>query len=57
MMNKILLGLMASMLLLPVVSFGQVTQQAPASWIAFQKEETAKRTAFFQQLKADRDAF
>ena len=52
-----ILGLIASILLLPVISFGQETPQAPASWIAFQKEQSDKRIAFFQQMKADRDAF
>jgi hypothetical protein len=56
-MTKIALGLMASMMLLPVISFAQLTQQPPASWVAFQNVEKAKRAAFFQQLEADRTAF
>jgi len=51
------LGLMASLMLLPVSSFAQTTPQAPASWVEFQKQESAKRIVFFQQMKADRDAF
>jgi hypothetical protein len=57
MMKKMTLVLMASLVLLPVISFAQTTPQAPASWVAFQKQERSKMTAFFQEMKADRDAF
>jgi hypothetical protein len=56
-MKKMTLALITSMILLPVLSFAQTTPQAPASWIAFQKQENAKRQAFYQQLKSDRDTF
>lgn len=56
-MKKIALGLIASLILLPVICFAQVMPQPPASWIAFQKQEKAKRDAFFQELNADRQAF
>ena len=56
-MRKILLGSIASLLLLPAASFAQTTPQPPASWVAFQKEESAKRVAFFEQMQADRKAF
>jgi hypothetical protein len=56
-MRKIPYGLMASLMLLPVISFGQTVPQAPAAWIAFQKQENIKRTAFFEEMKADREAF
>ena len=56
-MKKITLGLIASLVFLPVISFAQSNPQAPASWIAFQKEEHAKQSAFFQQLEAERTAF
>jgi len=51
------LGLIVSMMFMPAVSFAQSTPQAPASWIAFQQQENAKRSAFFKEMKADRDAF
>ena len=56
-MKKISLGLLACTLLLTSISFAQTIPQAPASWIAFQKEENAKRAAFFQEMRADREAF
>jgi hypothetical protein len=58
-MKRISLGLIASMLLLPAVSFAQLNTSTPppASWVAFQKEENAKRAAFFQQMETDRTAF
>jgi hypothetical protein len=56
-MKKISLGLIASMTLLSVISFAQTTPQPPASWIAFLKDESTKRAAFFQQMHADRQAF
>jgi hypothetical protein len=58
-MKKMALGLIASMVFLPVISFAQLnTNQAPpASWVAFQKQELAKKIAFFQQMEADRTAF
>ena len=57
MMKKLTFGLMALIIFLPLTSFAQSTPQPPASWIAFQKQESAKRQAFYQQMKADREAF
>ena len=56
-MNKMTLGLIASILLLPVISFAQATPQPPAAWVAFQKQENAKRAAFNAQMHADMQAF
>jgi hypothetical protein len=56
-MRKIFLGLIASLTLLPAASFAQTTPQPPASWVAFKQAEHAKQVAFFQQIKADREAF
>ena len=56
-MKKLSSALLASIILLPIVSFAQATPQAPASWIAFKQQESAKRIAFFKQMKEDRDAF
>ena len=56
-MKKILLGFFALILLLPLISFAQTSPQAPASWIAFQQEQNAKKAAFYKQLKADRETF
>ncbi len=50
-------GLIASLLLLPMTSFAQSIPQAPASWVAFQKQENAKRAAFYKQMKDDKEAF
>ncbi len=56
-MKKMSLALMASMMLLPVVSFAQAIPQPPASWVAFQQEEAAKQAAFNKQMKDEVDAF
>jgi len=60
-MKKISLALIVSLLLFPLISFAQSSSTTiptpPASWVAFQQQEHAKRIAFFNQLKADRDAF
>ena len=59
-MKKITCAMIASLILIPVISFAQSSQtpaQPPASWVAFMKQENVKRSAFFQQMKADRDAF
>ena len=60
---------MASLILLPVVTFAQTSTTTPstsssttmptppASWITFQQQENAKRATFFKQMKDDRDAF
>ena len=56
-MKKTTLALIASMILLPVISFGQVNPQPPAAWVAFQKEESVKRAAFYAQMKADMQTF
>lgn len=67
-MQKLALGLIASLLLLPIVSFAQTSPttnttssttmpKPPASWIAFQQQENVKRAAFFKQMQADRNAF
>ena len=56
-MKKTILGSIVAMALLSVAAMAQTTPQAPASWISFQQQENAKRAAFFQQMKADRDAF
>lgn len=56
-MKKITSLFIVSIILLPMLSFAQSTPQAPASWVAFQKQENAKRLAFFQEMKADREAF
>ena len=61
-MRKIALGLIVSMMLLPVASFAQTSAQTqlptpPASWVAFMKAENAKRIAFFKELKAEKEAF
>ncbi len=56
-MGKMTLGIIASILLLPVPSFAQTTPQPPASWVAFKQAEHTKQVAFFAQLKADRNAF
>jgi hypothetical protein len=56
-MKKMTLALIASMILLPVISFGQVNPTPPASWVAFQKQESAKRAVFYAQMKADMQTF
>jgi|GEM_PF-3551525 hypothetical protein len=56
-MNRLALGLIASIILLPVISFAQSAPQPPAAWVAFQKEESAKRAAFNAQMSADMKAF
>ena len=56
-MKKITLGLIASLLLLPVISFAQTLPPAPDSWVAFQKVERAKKVAFYKQMRADVDTF
>ena len=56
-MKKTVLGLVASTMLLPMISFAQTTPQPPAAWVAFQKEENAKRAAFNAQISADMKAF
>jgi len=56
-MKKMPLVFIASMLLLPVVSMAQSRPQPPPEWVAFQKQESAKRAAFNQQIKADTQAF
>jgi len=54
-MKKIILT--SSFLLLAGLSFAQTSTQPPAALVAFQQQETAKRQAFYQQMKQDRDAF
>ena len=44
-------------LLLASPVWAQSAPQPPASWVDFQQQENAKRAAFYQQLKADREAF
>ena len=56
-MRKIILGLIASMMFLPVISFAQALPQAPASWIAFQQQENAKKAIFNKQMRGEREAF
>ena len=56
-MKRTALGLIASIMLLPVTSFAQVTPQPPAAWVAFQKEESAKRAAFNAQMRAEMQNF
>jgi hypothetical protein len=58
-MQKIILGSALSLILLSTTAFAQTTPtpQPPDSWVAFQKDQAAKRAAFAQQMKADRDAF
>jgi hypothetical protein len=56
-MKRMFLALIASMMLLPAISFAETTPPAPAAWVTFQNEENAKKAAFFKQLKADMDAF
>ena len=60
-MKKISWGLIAALILLPVISFAQTNSQnmlkPPASWIAFQKKEHAKQAAFLKQIRAETDAF
>jgi hypothetical protein len=56
-MKRTILGLIASIMLLPVISFAQETPQPPAAWVAFQKEESAKRAAFNAQMSSDMRAF
>ncbi len=56
-MIKKSLVLIALILYFPVISQAQSSPQPPASWIEFQKAESAKRHAFFQEMKADRDNF
>ena len=55
-MRIIRLGLMASMVLFPLISLAQTAPQAPDSWKAFQKQEILKIDAFYNQMKADRAA-
>jgi hypothetical protein len=56
-MKKMTLALIATMTLLPVISFGQANPTPPAAWVAFQKAESVKRAAFNAQMKADMQAF
>jgi len=58
-MKRLAITFVILLLLCPNISFAQSSSipKPPASWIAFQQEENAKRTAFFKQMKADRDAF
>jgi len=68
-MKKISLGLIVSMMILPVFSFAQTDSPSslqtdtqtipkePASLVAFNKEEMAKRSALDKQIEADREAF
>ena len=60
-MRTISSGPMASLILLTSISFAQASDQAmlqpPASWVAFEKQENAKRAEFMKQIKADTDAF
>ena len=56
-MKRISLGFIALTMLLPVISFAQITPQPPAAWVAFQKEESAKRAAFNAQMKAEMQNF
>jgi hypothetical protein len=60
-MPKPALGLIVSLILLPVFAFAQTNTQnnpkPPAAWIAFQQQENVKRQVFFKQMKDDRDAF
>jgi len=61
-MKQITCTFIAALMLLTGISFAQTTTtqtapQPPASWVAFQQQENAKRAAFFKQLSADRKAF
>ena len=56
-MKRLILGSTALIMLIPALIFAQTTPKAPASWVAFQQQESAKRIAFFKQMKAERDAF
>jgi len=56
-MKRSTLGVIASIMLLPVISLAQVTPQPPAAWVEFQKQESAKRAAFNAQMKADMQNF
>jgi len=46
-----------SILIFTASSFAQSNPQAPASWIAFEQQESAKRASFNRQMNAQRDAF
>lgn len=54
-MKNLLLA--TAFLLMPNLVFAQNNPQPPAAWTEYLQQETAKKQAFYQQIKADRDAF